>query len=310
MNGKIRQEYNSAIEEREIEAFFAKVKWAAVFFFVFITVCMIWGSFFTTAEYQRTVVLRWGKFDHVAEPGLNFKIPLITTAIPIDIGNRTTVVDAMSAGSADQQEAKMRVSVNWKVNPLKVGEFYTLYRSRENAETAFVLPAINARTKVIFGRYTAATTFSNRAKLNDEAAQEARAYLGEMFILDGLQIENVSFNDKYEDAIEARMLAEVEVAKERQRLDREKVLADIANTQAKAVAFEVEVKGAAEAKAIRAKGDAEAASIKAKTEALSASPHLVALTWAEKSQGQVPQTVIMGQTGTLPFLPIGPMPPK
>lgn len=119
-------------------------------------------------------------------------------------------------------------------------------------------------------------------------------------IIDSVQIENIDFSDVYEASIEQRMLAEVEVQKLRQNAEREKVQAEITVTQAKANADAVRAQSNAEAEAIRIKGDAEAASIKARGDALRENPGLVALTQAEKWNGQLPTTMLPG--GSVPML--------
>jgi hypothetical protein len=45
-----------------------------------------------------------------------------------------------------------------------------------------------------------------------------------------VQIENIDFSDAYEQAVEARMTAQVEVQKRQQQLAQEKINAEIAVT--------------------------------------------------------------------------------
>jgi len=96
------------------------------------------------------------------------------------------------------------------------------------------------------------------------------------------------------------MLAEVEVEKLRQNAEREKVQAEIVVTQAQAQADAVKARAAAEAEAIRLRGDAEATAIRARGDALRANADLVALTAAEKWNGQLPTTMVPG--AAVPFV--------
>jgi regulator of protease activity HflC (stomatin/prohibitin superfamily) len=52
-------------------------------------------------------------------------------------------------------------------------------------------------------------------------------------VIDSVQLENIDFSDAYEKSIELRMQAEVLVQTEKQNLEKEKVNAEIAVTQAK-----------------------------------------------------------------------------
>jgi regulator of protease activity HflC (stomatin/prohibitin superfamily) len=115
-------------------------------------------------------------------------------------------------------------------------------------------------------------------------------------------VEDVDFSDAYEKSIEQRMLAEVEVERLRQNAQREKVQGEIVVTQARAQADAVKARAEAEAEAIRLRGDAEAGAIRARGDALRANADLVALTAAEKWNGQLPTTMVPG--GALPFVQV------
>lgn len=300
------EEQRKQREEEEIARFIAKAKLFGVAIVAFFLTIMFFSSFFTIGERERGVVLRWGKFSSVAGPGLHFKLPMITSVVKLKIDNQLTQEEKMSSGSADQQEAHMRASVNWRINPANLQAFYAQFGSLENAELAYVKPRIPARVKVVFGQFTAARTFSERAALNARAAADLQTSLGDLFIVDGLQIEDVDFGGKYMASIAERMTAEVEVAKRTQELAKEKVSAQIQNTQADAKAYQVKAEADAQAHAIREKGAAEAAAIEAKTKALEKSQNLVALTWAQQWDGHsMPNILVQGNgTNALPFLPL------
>jgi len=110
-----------------------------------------------------------------------------------------------------------------------------------------------------------------------------------LLIVDSVQIENIDFSDAYEQSIEQRMLAEVEVQKVQQNAQREKVQAEILVIQAKA-----------QADAVKLQGDAEAHAINARGRALRDNPALIELVQAEKWDGKLPTTMVPGQT--VPFI--------
>jgi uncharacterized membrane protein YqiK len=92
------------------------------------------------------------------------------------------------------------------------------------------------------------------------------------------------------------------VQTEKQKLEREKVLAQVAVTQAQAAADSQLATAKANAEAVRLQGDAEASAIKAKSDALAQSPNLVELTKAERWDGKLPTSFIPGSA--TPFLNI------
>jgi regulator of protease activity HflC (stomatin/prohibitin superfamily) len=71
-----------------------------------------------------------------------------------------------------------------------------------------------------------------------------------------VQIENIDFSDAYEQSVEQRMLAQVEIQKREQNLRTTEVEAQIARTKAEGEAEATRLRGEAEASAIRARADA------------------------------------------------------
>jgi regulator of protease activity HflC (stomatin/prohibitin superfamily) len=119
-------------------------------------------------------------------------------------------------------------------------------------------------------------------------------------IIESVQIENIDFSDAYENSIEQRMLAEVEVQRIQQNAEREKVQAEIAVIQAEAAAAARIEQATAEAQAITLTGEAEASAIRARGEALRDNPNLINLVQAERWNGQLPTTMI--PDATVPFM--------
>ena len=118
----------------------------------------------------------------------------------------------------------------------------------------------------------------------------------------GVQIENIDYSKAYEQTIEDRMKAEVEVERYKQNLEREKVEAQIAITRAQAEAAAKVKFAEGEAKAIALRAQAEAQAIREKSEALKENPNIIALMQAEKWNGQLPSTML--PNGAVPMLTV------
>lgn len=282
-----------------------------VAFLVGITV--LFGAWYTVDQTQRAVLLRNGAFVAVVQPGLHFKTPWIESVYKIDMQthnhsygfDKNTGKDTMEAYSADQQPAFLRVSVTLHIAPDKVAEVYSRFGGDMDAAISrTITPHVFERVKVVFGQYTAAKAIQNRGQLNADAAAsiaQAIAY-DPVFAIESAQIENISFSPEYIKSVEARMQAEVEVQRQQQNYQQEKIKADIAVTQATGRAQSVlaEAKAAADATVLR--GNAEATAIKVKSEALSQNQNLIAFTVAEKWTGALPTTMVPGSA--LPFIGI------
>ena len=83
-------------------------------------------------------------------------------------------------------------------------------------------------------------------------------------IIEAVQIEDIAFSDAFEQSIEARMQAEVEVARLQQNLARERVQADIVRAKAAGEADALKQAADAQAYQIQARAAAEADGIRAR----------------------------------------------
>ncbi len=264
---------------------------------------LILGSWYTIDQTQRGVLLRNGAFVAVVQPGLHFKWPWFETVYKIDMQTHTFTFDKMESYSADQQPANLKVSVTLHVAPDKVPEMYSRFAGDQQAAIArLITPHLNQEVRVVFGQYTAQKAITDRAKLNADAAKslnEAIAY-DPVFVVEGVQIEDIAFSPQYIQAVEARMQAEVAVQQQQQQLAQEKIKADIAVTQANGRANSVRAEAQAKADAIRLTGNAEADAIAARAKALTDNVQIIELTKAERWNGVLPTTMVPGSA--VPFL--------
>jgi regulator of protease activity HflC (stomatin/prohibitin superfamily) len=263
---------------------------------------VVLGSWYTIDERERGVLLRNGKLVGVVQPGLGFKVPFIDNVVSVSTETILLRLEKEAVYSRDQQPAVITVSVNWRVAESNVGEVYTQFTSLRGVQDRVIIPGVRDELKNVMGRYNAVTAIQERTRLGNDIKEAIVANTQGPFIIDNVSIENVDFSDAYEKSIEQRMLAEVAVERVRQDAHREKVQAEIVVTQAQAQADAVKARAIAEAGAIKLRGEAEAAAIRARGDALRANIDLVALTAAEKWNGQLPNTMVPG--AALPFVQI------
>ncbi len=262
---------------------------------------VVFGSWYTIDQGERGVILRNGAIIGTAEPGLGFKIPLVDDVERISTQSQSALYENVAAYSRDQQTASMTVSINYHVPPDRVDDVYSNYGSIENMLARLVSRKMPDQVKNVFGRFNAVSAIQERERLVMESTEALQNVVNSgMIVIESLQIENIDFSDIYEQSIEARMLAEVEVQKLQQNAEREKVQAEITVTIANAEADAVRAKAAANAEAVVLAGNAEADAIRAKGAALRDNPSLIDLTAAERWTGVLPTTMIPG--GSVPFL--------
>jgi regulator of protease activity HflC (stomatin/prohibitin superfamily) len=255
-----------------------------------IALTVVGGSFYTVDQGERGVILRNGAVVGTAEPGLGFKLPIVDSVREINVQTQARVYEKVMVYSRDQQNANLQVSVNYRLATDQVEKIYSEFGGQDGIVSRLLDRQVPEEVKNVFGKFNAVTAIQERERLSREVQESIqKAASNTMMIVESVQIENIDFSDAYEQSIEQRMLAEVEVQKVQQNAEREKVQAEIAVIQAKA-----------EADAVKLKGDAEAHAINARGKALRDNPSLVELVQAEKWDGKLPTTMVPGQT--VPFI--------
>jgi regulator of protease activity HflC (stomatin/prohibitin superfamily) len=259
---------------------------------------VLYSSYFTIDQGERGVILHNGAMAGEAEPGLHFKMPIITSIEKISVQvqkesfeNNAQGDARMQAYSRDQQPATIALSVNYHVTDASA--VYAQYGSLTNMESRIINPKTYEQLKNVFGQFDAADAIQKRASLNAEVYAAIRNAVRGPVVIDSVQIEDISFSKEYEGAVEARMQA---IVKQQQaEADKQKRIID-----ADASAYEVKAAADAKAHQIEVQGNAEAGAIKARGDALRDNPGLPTLTAAERWNGVLPTTMVPGNA--LPFL--------
>jgi regulator of protease activity HflC (stomatin/prohibitin superfamily) len=259
---------------------------------------IVFSTYFTIDQGERGVILHWGAIVGEAEPGLHFKLPIVTSIAKISVQiqkepfEKTDQGDfRMQAYSRDQQPATIALSVNYHVTD--VSAVYSQYGSLETMASRIINPKTYEQLKNVFGQFDAADAIQKRASLNAEVYNAIRGAVRGPVVIDSVQIEDISFSQQYEGAVEARMQA---IVKQQQaEADKQKRIID-----ADASAYEVKAAADAKAHQIEVQGNAEAGAIKARGDALRDNPGLPTLVAAEKWNGVLPTTMVPGNA--LPFL--------
>ncbi len=270
------------------------VKLAALGIAALTAASLSFGSFFTVDQGERGVVVRSGKVVAVHDAGLYFKLPFIDSVKTIDVRSKARMYESVSVISSDQQIANLNMSFNYSIPADKAEQVYVEYGNEDNLLSRLVERQLMAQTRNVFGTYNAQRSVTERAKLSAEIQMAVQNAVGGPVTIESVQIENVAFSKAYNDKIEERMSAEIEVQKVAQNARKAEETAKITVTEAQAEADSVRAKAQAEADAARLRGEAEAAAIRAKGAALRDNPSLIDLTAAEKWNGILPTTMVPG----------------
>ena len=265
---------------------------------VVVALVLLFSTAYTIDEGERGVILRLGRVVGEAGPGLHFKIPFINSVEKISVQiqkeafEKTDVADTrLETYSRDQQPATIAMAINYHVTDASA--VYAQFGSLENMKQRVIISRAYDQLKTVFGQFDAADAIQKRTVLNAEVFEAIRKSMSGPVVIDSVQIEDITFSQQYESAVELRMQA---IVKQQQaEADKQKRIID-----ADASAYEVKAAADAKAHQIEVQGKAEAGAIQARGDALRNNPSLPTLVAAEKWNGVLPTTMMPGNT--VPFI--------
>jgi regulator of protease activity HflC (stomatin/prohibitin superfamily) len=239
--------------------------------FIIIALILIINPFVIVTAGHRGVVLTWGAVSgKVLGEGLHFVTPIAQSVRQIEV--RTVKLEATaSAYSKDLQTVSTQVALNYHVVPESVNSLYqnigTDYESRVLA------PAIQEAVKGVTAKFTAQELIEKRAMVKDEIKMELTARLTKNFlIVDEFSLVNFEFSPAYEQAIEAKQVAQQNALAAENKL--------------------VQIKVEAAQRIAQATAEAEAIKIQAQAVTQQGGKEYVSLQWVAKWNGVLPTTML------------------
>lgn len=198
------------------------------------------------------VVMTFGKVsDSVMQEGLNFKVPFVQNVVVISNKIQIQEVEA-NAVSKDLQTVNSTVAVNYRVGFDSSANIYK--NIGENYESIVLLPAMQESMKSISAKYTAEELITKRTQVGIEIQETLEEKVSDYgIIIEKFNIVNFDFSAEFNDAIEAKQVAEQNLLKT--KTEQEQVLV-VAEAEAKKKQIQAEAE--ADAIATKAKAQAEA----------------------------------------------------
>lgn len=231
-------------------------------------------------EGSRGIRTSWGKVEgEPLSPGLQFYNPIggnvFEMSVREEILNQSTAVF-----TRDTQSVQVQFSVTYYPDPKRIGALYSQFG--KDWQTKTVLPAVLGSLKDAIGQYIADELVGKRELVKGKAEAEVKAALaGRDVIVTRLDLTNLDFDDAYEQAVEAKVVAVQNAMKAKNQT--------------------VQVEEQARQTVATAKADSEAMRIK--SQALSQNKGLVAYEAVAKWDGKLPQIIMGGQS--MPMLDLG-----
>lgn len=180
------------------------------------------------------VLLQFGAVKGSLDEGFHFRLPVIQKVALVDVRVQKAEADA-AAASRDLQTVTSKIAVNYHVEPGAAARLYEQV-GMHYPET-IIAPAVQESVKAVTARYTAEELITRRR----DVSTEVQALLAERLTpygvkVDGFNIVNFDFSQKFNEAVEEKLAAEQRALKAKRDLERIKIEAEQKVTQAKAEA--------------------------------------------------------------------------
>ena len=251
------------------------------------------ASFTIIEEGYIGVKYQFGKIvDDSLSAGLNFKIPFIQTIRQVDVREQMYQMDANAYTKDTQTVEGIQTKLNYVYDR---GELSNIIRNIgiNNVESKLLIPQMQSIVKNEIGQYKAEDLVQNRTIVQESIEDKLRESLAQSgIIVVSFAIENLDFEDGFEEAIRAKVVAEQDALKMQNK-----------TKETEELARQTVIAAQAEADSQKIKADAEAYAIAAIQEKLQQSPEYIELQRVQKWDGKYPQ--VMGDSVN-PFVTLDP----
>ena len=234
---------------------------------------VLFGSWTIIKPSEEGVVIRMGNINRQMASGFHWKMPWVEKVIHMDVSTKKIEVQA-SAASKDLQVVTTNMAVQYELNEADVSKIFVEYQ-KNNIRAKVIDPAIQDAVKASTALFNADELITKRAEVKDNIF----ALLNERLSTEGVFLKNVDivnfdFSASFNLAIEEKVTAEQNAAREENKL--------------KQVEFE------AQQRVEQARGEAEAIRIQAQAIQSQGGKDYVNLQWIaawEAGGAQVPTTI-------------------
>ena len=241
---------------------------------------------------ERGIVIRFGKPVRVVQPGLYLKVPFMETIKVVNVRTETVVTKDMNASAKARQEIAASVATQCHYDPEKVVEIYTNV-GYDNFQQRLIIPAIYESVKSAISKFNAEELITKREEVRGVIFDNLNGALARYNVrLDSLQIADLNFSQRFNNAIEEKMIAEQEALKAKNVLERVRTEAEQQLARANA---------SAEAKVLLAEAEAKSIKLQADVIKENGGNQYLLLKAIEKWDGRLP-TTLLGDTDKLSTL--------
>lgn len=242
---------------------------------------LIFNSFSVVNEGFIGVKYRFGKIVNSSlTAGLNFHIPFIEEIRPVDTREQIYEVETDAYTSDTQTVDQLKLKLNYCYDGSQLPE---IIRSIgvENVETKLLVPNVAKISKDEIGKVKAEDLVQNRSTVQNAIYESLKETLeGQGVVVTAFAIENISFDDAFEQSIQAKVIAAQDALKMQNK-----------TAEKEEEAKQQVIAAQAQADSEKIKADAEAYAIQKVQEQLTNSPNYIDYMKIQNWDGKLPAAV-------------------
>lgn len=160
---------------------------------------------------ERGILMEFGKVqDEILGEGIHLIIPIVHTVKKLSVRVQKQEISA-EASSKDLQDVFTDVALNWHIIPEEANTIYQQIGSENAIVDRIIDPAIEEVLKAVMAKYTAEELITNREEVKAGVDYLLATRLaGYHIALDGISLVHVHFSERFDEAVEAKQIAEQE----------------------------------------------------------------------------------------------------
>ncbi|MDE6728698.1 MAG: prohibitin family protein [Oscillospiraceae bacterium] len=259
----------------------AKKNWLPIVLIAVFALIVLFNCFSVVNEGFIGVKYRFGKIVNSSlTAGLNFHIPFIEEIRPVDIREQIYEVQTDAYTSDTQTVDQLKLKLNYCYDGTQLPEIIRAI-GVDNVESKLLVPNVAKISKDEIGKVKAEDLVQNRSTVQNAIYESLKETLeGQGIVVTAFAIENISFDDAFEQSIQAKVIAAQDALKmqnktaEKEEEAKQKVIA-----------------AQAEADSQKIKADAEAYAIEQVQKQLTNSPNYIDYMKIQNWDGKLPAAV-------------------
>ncbi|GBQ24378.1 hypothetical protein AA12717_1767 [Gluconacetobacter sacchari DSM 12717] len=202
-----------------------------------LVVLLILNPFYQVTSGYCGVLLNFGSVQPTPlNPGLRFAIPFYQQIVLVSTQPQTVTSDERAA-THDLQNVHTSVSVTFHINPADAPGFYRDFRAFGVLGSRIIGPTVSNDVKAVTANYNAEELITKRDIVDGQIKDLViRSLLPYHLSIEAVNISNFAFSQVYEQAIEAKQVAQQQALQAQYTLQQTQISAQQQVVQAKAQA--------------------------------------------------------------------------